>query len=414
MRPVLQSIRICRHANPGRLPACTLSSMSCFRWDVVQQGACALKLDSHPMLTRTRLQASPIPVSTQRGYLSSCAPVLDSGSGRHECLQLLQTIHGNRQSRPIKLYRPQPPNTARLVVGFHQVRHIFGGDSGGPDPYKVLGVSRNATDKEIKMAYFKIARKLHPDTNPDDPDAKRKFQEAADAYSLLSDKGRRASWDTFGTDSKSGAGGGYGNTSHTREDPMYAEKIFEDLLKDIDVAQTVVHDYFRDLRDDINFVAEDVSHGNYQELWEFVKRRKGLFATVFLPLLVVFRMPAVALAGTAFVARIGGLMFRIFASLPQRQQMSLIGAFIATIKQFARSTRQSDHHDPSTSNEDSKNDGSSRQQYTNNRGQSGSHPPPPGQSGTDSSGRRGSDNYGARTTRSGAKRTKTAKSTSKR
>jgi len=63
------------------------------------------------------------------------------------------------------------------------------------DPYTVLGVSRSASEKDIKSAYRKLAKKYHPDQNPDDPAAHGKFAEATNAYDLLNDKDKRAQFD---------------------------------------------------------------------------------------------------------------------------------------------------------------------------------------------------------------------------
>lgn len=68
------------------------------------------------------------------------------------------------------------------------------------DYYEVLGVSRSATDQEIKKAFRKIARELHPDVNDHDPEAENKFKEAAEAYEVLSDEQQRQTYDQYGQD----------------------------------------------------------------------------------------------------------------------------------------------------------------------------------------------------------------------
>src|SRR5215208_6395967 len=66
------------------------------------------------------------------------------------------------------------------------------------DPYEVLGVSRDADEKEIKKTFRRVARELHPDVNRHDPGAEEKFKEAAEAYEILSDAERRATYDRYG------------------------------------------------------------------------------------------------------------------------------------------------------------------------------------------------------------------------
>src|SRR5271169_315007 len=66
------------------------------------------------------------------------------------------------------------------------------------DPYDVLGVGRDASGQQIKKAFRQLARELHPDVNAHDPDAEEKFKEAAEAYEILSDAERRATYDRYG------------------------------------------------------------------------------------------------------------------------------------------------------------------------------------------------------------------------
>jgi molecular chaperone DnaJ len=66
------------------------------------------------------------------------------------------------------------------------------------DYYEVLGVPRDADETQIKKAFRQLARQLHPDANPDDPDTEEKFKEAAEAYEVLNDADRRAAYDRYG------------------------------------------------------------------------------------------------------------------------------------------------------------------------------------------------------------------------
>jgi molecular chaperone DnaJ len=68
------------------------------------------------------------------------------------------------------------------------------------DYYEVLGVAREADENEIKKAFRALARKLHPDANPDDPEAEERFKELAEAYEVLSDDQRRQLYDQYGHD----------------------------------------------------------------------------------------------------------------------------------------------------------------------------------------------------------------------
>lgn len=95
------------------------------------------------------------------------------------------------------------------------------------DYYEVLGVDKNADDAALKKAYRVLAKKYHPDMNPGDAEAEKKFKEASEAYAVLSDPEKRRQYDQFGHAAfEGGAGGGYGGFDFNSAD-------FSDIFGDI-------------------------------------------------------------------------------------------------------------------------------------------------------------------------------------
>ena len=104
------------------------------------------------------------------------------------------------------------------------------------DYYEVLGVSKNATDEEIKRAFRKLAKEYHPDVNKE-PGAEEKFKEIGEAYAVLSDPNKRKQYDQFGHAAfqNGGAGGGSGFGSFSGVDID-----LDDILGDLLVALALV------------------------------------------------------------------------------------------------------------------------------------------------------------------------------
>ncbi|XP_074603196.1 dnaJ homolog l(2)tid, mitochondrial-like isoform X2 [Brevipalpus obovatus] len=100
------------------------------------------------------------------------------------------------------------------------------------DYYQILGVPRNASAKDIKKAYFQLAKQHHPDANKGDPESSKKFHEVSEAYEVLSDESKRRTYDQFGTSSTQ-QGFGQGTSGyqefHSQVDP---EELFRKIFGD--------------------------------------------------------------------------------------------------------------------------------------------------------------------------------------
>ena len=98
--------------------------------------------------------------------------------------------------------------------------------------YEILGVSKTATDDEIKKAYRQLAIKYHPDKNKGDKEAEDKFKEATEAYEVLRDANKRRAYDQFGKQGVGAGGPGFGQGAYTDFSDIFGDfgGIFEDLF----------------------------------------------------------------------------------------------------------------------------------------------------------------------------------------
>lgn len=128
------------------------------------------------------------------------------------------------------------------------------------DYYDILGLSREATDREIKASYRRLAHELHPDKNPGNKEAEEKFKEASEAYSVLSDADKRARYDRFGHAGMGGPGGGPEDFSVNIQD------IFGDIFGGGRGRSSRVGQRGSDLRYDLPITFEEAAFGVEREI----------------------------------------------------------------------------------------------------------------------------------------------------
>ncbi len=131
------------------------------------------------------------------------------------------------------------------------------------DYYEILGVTRTASDADIKRAYRALAVQHHPDKNPDDPHAEEKFKEAAEAYAVLSDTKKRAAYDQFGHQGVGGGGFGFDPGFSNIED-LFEVFGFGDVFGGRGRRTTVQRG--SDLRYDLEIKLEDAATGRDEKL----------------------------------------------------------------------------------------------------------------------------------------------------
>ena len=120
-------------------------------------------------------------------------------------------------------------------------------------PYDLLGVSKSATQKEIKLAYYREAKKWHPDMIPNNPSAKERFQRITSAYELLMDDRRRGEFDRTGQTS-SRATGSAGSQQQTQQhqqsysNQQHAEDVFRSVQQDLEILLSAFRAYSEDIQ----------------------------------------------------------------------------------------------------------------------------------------------------------------------
>jgi DnaJ-class molecular chaperone len=145
------------------------------------------------------------------------------------------------------------------------------------DHYSVLGLSKNASDKDIKVAYYKTARIYHPDalkgsnSSPQElAFAKKKWQDAANAYEVLSDPIKRKRYDENLATQGSGGGGGFWGQqqqqSSSQQHQANANQQWDTVTNDADIIEEAIREYAEELKEDAELAAEGMAKGDFGEV----------------------------------------------------------------------------------------------------------------------------------------------------
>ena len=198
-------------------------------------------------------------------------------------------------------------------------RGIFSG--GQKDAYDILGVSRVATDKEIRMAYLKLAKMYHPDLNPDDEHAKAKFQELSTAYAnIRTDKDRnRYDASSFAGDEDPSSS----SSSVHGHDMEWAEKLFQDVWVNFGFEA-----YVQELRGDLGNASRALAMRDYNIVKDVATKHMPLFVSVLVPVALILRFPAAVFAAARFIPMI---LITAFNFLPPRTQRAVMRALFETM-----------------------------------------------------------------------------------
>ncbi|CAM1329660.1 DNAJA3 (predicted), partial [Pycnogonum litorale] len=126
------------------------------------------------------------------------------------------------------------------------------------DYYEILGVSRNASQKDIKKSYYQLAKKYHPDSHKSDKESAKKFQEVSEAYEVIGDDTKRKQYDQFGTTTDFGSASGPGATGYQDfQSTIDPEELFRKIFGDAG---------FKSSFSDFNFAESSYGFGQAEEV----------------------------------------------------------------------------------------------------------------------------------------------------
>ncbi|XP_072994765.1 chaperone protein dnaJ GFA2, mitochondrial [Typha latifolia] len=203
------------------------------------------------------------------------------------------------------------------------------------DYYDVLGVSKNASPAEIKKAYYELAKKLHPDTNKDDANAERKFQEVQRAYETLKDEQKRSLYDQVGADQyeKAASGGGPGG-------PF--EGGFGNPFEEFFTGGGGMNDFFKNIFRDREFGGQDVKVSleiSFMEAVQGCSKTVNFQTSVICDTCDGTGVPPGTRPETCRVCRGAGTIFMQTGPFRMQSTCSQCGGSGKTVKEFCKSCR---------------------------------------------------------------------------
>lgn len=164
------------------------------------------------------------------------------------------------------------------------------------DFYSVIGVTKSATQAEIKREYFRKAKLYHPDVNPNDKNAVKKFQELATAYETLGNPQKRLEYDRMGYKQYSQQASRH-QQQYGQATPPDANEVFNDVYKDFEIIQSAFNEYITESKEDFVYACGEADKGNWTPMYDVAKANSVLILGVVVPIAIVLRMPsAVAVA----------------------------------------------------------------------------------------------------------------------
>lgn len=220
----------------------------------------------------------------------TCSRRLGGGSTAHVHALVYRLAHNKGHAGSLQYTNQQLGSITCVKTFTNKDQRVCFSSKRVTDPYELLNVPRTATTKEIKLAYFREAKRWHPDLNPNDPNAKDKFQRVAAAYELLSDEQRRRVYDATGRSQEATYGGGAGDYGQ-RSSSQHAEDVFNSVKEDMDVIKEAFVMYTEEVKDELQYAVDCAKNQDWNGLWGVAKDHKLLILGVVVPTVVFLRYP---------------------------------------------------------------------------------------------------------------------------